>query len=53
MKWKTISFINEISSECEQTTTDLADLTLDDFKTCTPVNLKAFIHLRGKNSKGG
>ena len=40
-------------SESEQTAADLADLTLDDFKTRTTVNLKAFLHLRGKNSEGG
>ena len=42
-----------MSSESEQTAADLADLTLDDFKTWTTVNLKAFLHLRGKNSEGG
>ena len=26
---------------------------MDDFKTWTTVNLKAFLHLRGKNSEGG
>ena len=41
-----------MSSESEQTAADLADLTLDDFKTWTTVNLKAFLHLRGKNSEG-
>ena len=43
----------KMSSESEQTAADLADLTLDDFKTWTTVNLKAFLHLRGKNSEGG
>ena len=42
-----------MSSESEQTAADLADLTLDDFKTWTTVNLKAFLHLRGKNFEGG
>ena len=42
-----------MSSESEQTAAGLADLTLDDFKTSTIVNLKAFLHLRGKNSEGG
>ena len=42
-----------MSSKSEQTAADLADLTLDDFKTWTTVNLKAFLHLRGKNSEGG
>ena len=42
-----------MSSESKQTAADLADLTLDDFKTWTIVNLKAFLHLRGKNSEGG
>ena len=40
-------------SESEQTAADLSYLTLDDFKTWTTVNLKAFLHLRGKNSEGG
>ena len=42
-----------MSSESEQTAADLADLTLDDFKTWTTVNVKAFLYLRGKNSEGG
>ena len=42
-----------MSSESEQTAADLADLTLGDFKTWTTVNLKAFLHLRSKNSEGG
>ena len=42
-----------MSSESEQTAVDLANLTLDDFKTWTTLNLKAFLHLRGKNSEGG
>ena len=42
-----------MSSKSEQTAAELADLTLDDFKTWTTVNLKAFLHLRGKNSEGG
>ena len=45
--------INKISSESEKTAADLADLTLDYFKTWTTVNLKAFLHLRGKISEGG
>ena len=40
-------------SESEQTAADLSYLILDDFKTWTAVNLKAFLHLRGKNSEGG
>ena len=40
-----------MSSKSEQAATDLAELTLDHFKTWTTVNLKAFLHLRGK--KGG
>ena len=40
-------------SESEQTAADLADLTFDDFKTRTTVNLKVFLHLRGKNSEVG
>ena len=39
-------------SESEQTAADLSDLTLDDFKIWTTVNLKAFLRLRGKNSEG-
>ena len=39
--------------ESEQKAAELADLTLDDFKTRTTVNLKAYLHLRGKNSEGG
>ena len=42
-----------MSSESEQTAAELVDLALDDFKTWTTVNLKAFLHLRGKNSEGG
>ena len=42
-----------MSSESEQTAADLADLTLGNFKTWTTVNLKAFLHLRSKNSEGG
>ena len=42
-----------MSSESEQTAAELADLTLDDFKTWTTINLKASLHLRGKNSAGG
>ena len=42
-----------MSSESEQTAAELADLTLDDFKTWTTINLKASLHLRGKNSEGG
>ena len=42
-----------MSSEIKQTAAELADLILDDFKTWTTVNLKAFLHLRGKNSEGG
>ena len=49
----TISYINKISSESEQTAADLVDLTLDHFKTWTIVNLKAFLHLKGNNSEGG
>ena len=45
--------MNKISSESEQTAADLADLTLNDFKTWTTVNLKTFLHLRSKNSEGG
>ena len=33
--------------DTKQTAADLADLTLDDFKTWTTVNLKAFLPLRG------
>ena len=33
-------------------TADLADLTFDDFKTWATVNLKEFLHHRGKNSEG-
>ena len=40
-----------MSSESEQTAADLADLTLDDSKTWATINLKAFLHLRGKNSE--
>ena len=40
-------------SSKSQHTVHLADLTLDDFKTWTTVNLKAFLHFRGKNSEGG
>ena len=42
-----------MSFESEQIAADLADLTLDDFKTWTTVNLKVFLHLKGKNSEGG
>ena len=42
-----------MSSESEHPATDLADLTLDDFKTWTTVNQKVFLHLKGKNSEGG
>ena len=42
-----------MSSESEQAAADLADLTLGNFKTWTTVNLKAFLHLRSKNSEGG
>ena len=42
-----------MSSDSEQKAAELADLTLDDFKTWTTVNLKAFLHLRGKNSEAG
>ena len=38
--------MNKMSSKSEQTAADLADLILDDFKTWTTVNLKAFLHLR-------
>ena len=41
-----------MSSKSEQTAANLADLTLDDFKIWTNVNLKVFLHLRGKNSEG-
>ena len=40
-------------SKSEQTAVYLADLTLNDFKTWATVNLKAFLHLRGKNSEWG
>ena len=50
---KAISFINKMSSESEQTAVDLADLTLDDFKTWTTINLNPCPHLRGKNSEEG
>ena len=44
-------------SKSEQTAADLAvsldDFNLDDFKTWKTVNLKAFLHLRSKNSEGG
>ena len=49
----TISYINKISSESEQTADDLVDLNLDHFKIGTIVNLKAFHHLKGNNSEGG
>ena len=42
-----------MSSDSEQTAADLANLTLDDFKTWATVNLKAFLHLGSKNSEGG
>ena len=42
-----------MSSESEQTAVELADLTLDEFKTWITVNVKAFLHLRGKNYEGG
>ena len=42
-----------MSSESEQTAVELADLTFDEFKTWTTVNMKAFLHLRGKNSERG
>ena len=42
-----------MSSDSEQKAAELADLTLDDFKTWTTVNLKAFLHFRGKNSEAG
>ena len=45
--------MSKMSSESEQTAADLADLILDDFKTWPTINLKAFLHLRGKNSEGG
>ena len=35
-----------MSFESEQIAADLADLTLDDFKTWTTVNLKVFLPLR-------
>ena len=50
---KAISFITKMSSESEQTAVDLADLTLDDFKTWTTINLNPCPHLRGKNSEEG
>ena len=40
-------------SKSEQTAVYLADLTLNDFKTWTTVNLKACLPLRGKNSEWG
>ena len=40
-----------MSSERELVAAHLADLTLDDFKIWTTVNLKAFLHLTGKNSE--
>ena len=46
-----------MSSKSEQAAADLAvsldDFNLDDFKTWKTVNLKAFLHLRSKNSEGG
>ena len=42
-----------MASESEQTAADLADLTLNDFKTWTTVNQKIFLRLRSKNSEGG
>ena len=40
-----------LSSESKLTAV-LADLTFDDFKTWATVNLKEFLHHRGKNSEG-
>ena len=50
---KNYFFYKKMSSERELAAAHLAELTsaLDDFKTWATVNLKAFLHLRGKLSE--